>query len=174
MIPLMDALRREANVLFDASGFPHGKPFLRRTPEDAYLFVSDAPQRLSDSEQIKARLVEAGLFAAGTDKLWHLDAPFSWYAQLYSMLPPTPPQPKKDVHLPVWHVCSTLYKHPAPIETQPLDIVRRTLKAMEAGERAVLDLAQSLPPTLAVLMRQKMPLPVLAGGLLALWLNEHT
>ncbi len=174
MIPLLYALRREANALFDAEGFPNGKPFARRAAQDAYLLVSDAPQRLLNPERAKAALEHAGLLAAVGDKLWYLDAPFSWYAQLANALPQAAPQrPEKDAHLPLWHLCRTLFAHPAPVETQPLDTVRKVLKAMETGEKAILDLNLCLPPHLAALLREKKPLPTLAGGLIALWLNEQ-
>lgn len=174
MIPFLYALRREANALFDAEGFPNGKPFLRRAAEDTWLLVSDAPQRLLKPERAKAALEHAGLLFAGEDKLWYLDAPFAWYAQLAKALPQAAPQrPEKDAYLPAWHLCRTLLQHPAPIEMQPLTTVRKVLKAMEAGEKAILDLSLSLPPYLAALLREKKPLPALAGGLLAFWLNEQ-
>jgi len=174
MIPIIYALRREANARFDAEGFPNGRPFLRRAAQDAHLLVTDAPQRLKDPHRVKNALKAAGLLAAEGDKLWHLDAPFSWYTKLAQMIPQVAqPMPSSDVLLPLFHLCRMLLHHPAPIDAQPLCMVRKTIKAMEAGEIAMLELAHSLPPQLAVLLREKKPLPSLAGGLIAMWLKEH-
>ena len=175
MIPILTALRREANALMNAEGFSNGRPFLRRAALDAYLLVTDAPLRLTDPDQIKTALTGAGLLAADGDKLWHLDAPSSWYAEAYQTLAKTVPQiPDDDALLPLYHLCRVLLKHPSPINEQPLFMVRTTIKAMEAGEKAMLALSYNLPLQLAVLMRKKMALPSLAGRLISLWLNEHS
>ena len=174
MIPIIQALRREANAHFDAEGFPNGRPFLRRAAEETYLLVTDAPQRLKDPNRAKAALINAGLFAAGGDKLWYLDAPLAWYAALPPSLAQSAPIiPNDDALLPLFHLCRMLLKHPAPVDAQPLPMVRTTIKAMEAGEKAMLALSNSLPPQLAVLLREKKALPTLAGLLIAMWLNEH-
>ena len=174
MIPIIYALRREANARFDAEGFPNGRPFLRRAAQDAHLLVTDAPQRLKDPHRVKNALKAAGLLAAEGDKLWYLDAPLAWYAALHKSLSQAAPSiPEDDALLPLFHLCHMLCKHPAPIDVQPLHMIRKTIKAMEAGEKAMLELSNSLPPQLALHLREKKALPSMAGGLIAMWLNEH-
>ena len=173
MITLLDGLRKEANALFKKAGVPMRPPFLRRAENDDFLLCSDAPRRLSDPARGALLFQEAGLILYETGSLWFLDIPAARYVQLDETLQKEPPgRPSNEKYLDVWALCRMLMEHPCPIVHQPLWAVRQTVKAIEAGEAAVLSLAEKLPPRLAELMRKKEPLPFLAGKLLALWLNE--
>ncbi len=173
MTTLLDGLRREANALFEKAGFPARPPFLRRAENDDFLLCSDVPRRLSNPAYGEQLFREAGLILLETDSLWFLDMPAVRYAQLDETLPGEPPgRPLDDKYLNVWALCRMLYEHPCPISRQPLWAARQTMKAIEAGGAQALSLAERLPSRLAELMRQKEPLPALAGKLLAQWLME--
>ena len=173
MTDLMHDLRREVNGLFEKAGLPDRKPFLRRAQSDDSLLCSDAPRRLCDPTCAAQLFHKAGLFILERDGLWFFDARMLDYGRLDASLPlAIPPTPDKEKYLDIWSVCRVLLSHPAEVSNQPLWAVRRTLKAMEAGEANVLSLAESLPPLLSELLRKKEPLPTLAGKLLARWLNQ--
>lgn len=173
MIGLLSGLRKEANALFEKAGAPARPPFLRRAENDDFLLCSDAPRRLSNPAICAQLFREAGLVLYETGNLWFLDVPAARYEQLDALLPKEPPRPPlNDQLLGVWALCRMLYEHPCSPEGQPLWAVRQTVKAMEAGGGEVLSLAEKLPPRLAESLRKKEPLPMLAGKLLAQWLNE--
>lgn len=173
MINLIHNLRREANDLFEKVGFPNHPPFLRRAQSDDFLLCSDAPRRLSEATHAAQLFLKAGLTLAERDGLWFLDARKADYGRLDASLPMDMPQrPTDEKYLDLWSLCRMLCEHPSDASCQPLWAVRRTVKAMEAGEASVLSLAEDLPPYLAELLRKKEPLPSLAGKLLAQWLKQ--
>jgi hypothetical protein len=173
MTNLMHDLRSEISGLFEKSGFQNRPPFLRRAKSDDFLLCSDAPRRLFQSAYAAELIREAGLPLTEKDDLWFLDARAGDYGQLDSFLSADRPEkPPKEKYMDIWALCRMLNEHPAHIGFQPIWAVRRTLKAIEAGEAQVLSLSKSLPPQLAELLRKKESMPSLAGKLLAQWLNE--
>ena len=173
MTDLMHNLRMEAIGLFEKSGFQDRLPFLRRADSDDYLLCSDAPRRLPHPACVKRLFHEAGLPITEKDGLWFLDSRAGDYEKLDSALPEDMPENlPEEKYMDIWALCHMLSGHASIAACQPLWAVRRTLKAIEAGDKQVLSLSESLPPRLAVLLRQKEPLPSLAGKLLAIWLRE--
>jgi hypothetical protein len=173
MMDLMHNLRREIGGLFEKSGFQKHPPFLRRAKSDDFLLCSDAPRRLLQPACTADLFREAGLPLTENDGLWFLDARDGDYKKLDSYLSADRPEkPQKEKYIDIWALCRMLNEHPGDIACQPLWAVRRSLKAIEAGEAQVLSLSESLPPHVAELLRKKEPLPYLAGKLLAQWLGE--
>lgn len=171
--PLL-GIRHEIQAIFEKAGYTNRPPFLKRAPEEEYLFVSDAPRRLPDIKAARALFDQNGFTLSEKEGLWFLDAPLAYYEQLALSLPSAPPkQPREDKFLDVWALACLLLKHPGPVAFQPLGPSRQVLKAIEAGPAAVMGLVKTLPPVAAVLLRQKEPLPALAGGLLAEWVAER-
>lgn len=173
MIDLIHNLRRDANALFEVAGFAVRPPFLRRAVNDDFLLCSDAPRRLIDTQHAAVLFYQAGLILSEKDGLWFLDVPIAEYRLFDASLPMAiPKRPQEEKYLGTWALCRMLFEHPCPVDRQPLWAVRRTIKAIEAGEAQVLSMAESLPPRLAELLRQKETLPYSAGKLLAQWLME--
>ncbi len=173
MTDLMHDLRMEAAGLFDISGFQNRPPFLRRAESDDYLLCSDAPRRLPHPACAAQLFLKAGLPLTEKDDLWFLDARAGDYAKLDSSLPEDMPEKlPEEKYMDIWALCRMLSEHQNNAACQPLWAVRQALKALEAGDKQVLALSNSLPPRLAVLLRNKEPLPSLAGKLLAQWLSE--
>jgi hypothetical protein len=173
MIHLMHDLRREINALFEESGVQNRPPFLHRADSDNFLLCSDAPRRLSRAADAAELIDKAGFPLTEKDGLWFLDARVGDYLRLDSALPmDLPKKPAEERYLDIWALCRMLSGHLSDAACQPLWAVRRTLKAIEAGDRQVLSLSDSLPASLAVLLRNKEPLPSLTGKLLSWWLIE--
>ncbi len=174
MITLIQHLRHDSNALFERAGFPGCPPFLRRADDDDFLLCSDAPRRLIDPLHAALLFKKAGLTLMERDGLWFLDARACDYGQLdASLTMDMPSMPTAEKYLGLWALVRMLHEHPSPVSCQPKWAVRRTVKTIEAGEKAILSLANSLPPHLAELLRRKEPLPYLSGKLLAHWLNGH-
>jgi hypothetical protein len=175
MTNLMRNLRTETTALFEKSGIQNRHPFLRRAANDDYLLCSDAPRRLLYPANAAKLFQEAGLPFAEKGGLWFMDARAEDYIQLDSAMPANRiEKPLEDKYIDIWALCRMLSGHTSNAACQPLWAVRRTLKAIEAGEAQVLFLSESLPPRLAVMLRKKEPLPSLAGKLLIQWLSEKT
>ena len=173
MINLMLKMRREINGLFEKTGFQTSPPFLRRAKGNDYLLCSDAPRRLPQPAYTAELIHMAGFSFTEKDGLWYLDARPDDYNGLYASLPADmPDRPTDETYIHVWALCRMLSEHICDAACQPLWAVRRTLKAIEAGEEQVLSLSSSLPPQMSVMLRKKEPLPSLAGKLLAQWLYE--
>ncbi len=173
MTDLMHDLRMEAIGLFEKSGFQNRPPFLRRAESDDFLLCSDAPRRLPHPACAAQLFHEAGLPLTEKDGLWFLDARAGDYRKLDFSLPENMPEKlPEEKYMDIWALSRMLGGHQNNAACQPLWAVRRTLKAIEAGDKQVLSLSNSLPPRLAVLLRQKEPLPSLAGKLLNKWLSE--
>jgi hypothetical protein len=173
MTDLMHDLRTEAAGLFEKSGYKSRPPFLRRAESDEYLLCSDAPRRLPHPANAAGLFHEAGLPLTEKDGLWFLDARLEDYLQLDSALSmDMPGKPLEEKYLDIWALCRMLNTYQNNAACQPLWAVRRTLKAIEAGEANVLSLAETLPPMFAELLRKKEPLPILAGKLMSQWLKE--
>jgi hypothetical protein len=171
--PLL-GIRSEIQAIFEKAGYVNRPAFLKRAPEEDHLFVSDAPRRLPDKAAAWALFEQNGFSLTEKEGLWFLDAPIAYYERLAVSLPTVPPkQPREERFLDVWALACLLLKHPGPVADQPLGPSRQVLKAIETGPGAVLGLVKTLPPTVAVLLRQKAPLPALAGGLLAKWVAER-
>lgn len=169
----MHDLRLEIRAAFQAGGCAGHPPFLRRSQGEDSLLCTDAPRRLPHPEAVLKLLLGKGLILAEENGLWFLDVPLRHYEVLSRELPVTPPpMPEDQALMDIWALCGLLLAHPCPVSSQPLEPVRLTLKAIEAGSGQAEALARDLPPRLAVMLRQKSPLPALAGSLLAEWLLQ--
>lgn len=173
MIDLMHQKRLEINGLFEKTGLQTSLPFLRRAESDDFLLCSDAPRRLLKPAYTAELIHKAGFPLLEKDGLWFMDARADDYIRLDASLPADMPDlPADETYIHVWALCRMLGEHICDAACQPLRAVRRTLKAIEAGEAKVLSLSISLPPQMSMMLRKKEPLPSLAGKLLAQWLKE--
>ena len=143
--------RREVRALI-----PRG--FLRRDQGDG-LLISDYP-RFAGADEITARLVRAGYRVELRDGLAHVDGGADRYVRLIreSACPQAPP---REDTLALGALARRLARENVPPEEQPLAPLRLTLKYLDAGD---LDgLYRALALAIALLQREKRPLPAAAG-----------
>lgn len=164
MILLKD-LRGEVRQKLDAPCM------LRVCREDDCLFVTDAPKRLSDSADATRTALEAGGWdVRPVGGLWRLDlGEDRWRSFIRSVPREEGPDPM-EAPIPLYSLAKRLTKAPVPAEDQPLLPLRVLFKAMDSGKaEAVL---RFFPPYLAVLLREKKPMPEAAGWMFY-WAMNH-
>lgn len=170
----MDSLKAAQAELYEMLK-SFGAPCLLRTcsTSDA-LWVCDLPRRLADAEGAKQSLADLGVrCTADEDSLWRLDWTLDKYRELADELPiAAPPLPKAVELHEAYALCRLLLRHPAPIEAQPLAAVREALKLPQQPPTRRQRIISSLMDDCAVSLREHKPLPTMAGGILANWIQE--
>ena len=164
MIQLKD-LRGEVRQKLD------GPCMLRVGREDDCLFVTDAPKRLSDAADAARDALQAvGWDVRPVGGLWRLDlGEDRWRSFIRSVPREKEPDPMA-ASLQLYSLAKRLTKAPVPAEDQPLLPLRVLLKALDSGKaEAVLCF---FPPYLAVLLREKKPMPEAAGWMLTWAMNR--
>ncbi len=144
---------------------------LRVGREDDCLFVTDAPKRLSDAADAARDALEAeGWDVRVLGGLWRLDLRAErWHRFIRSVPREEGPDPMA-ASLQLYSLAKRLTKAPVPAEDQPLLPLRVLLKALDSGRKeAVL---RFFPPYLAVLLREKKPMPEAAGWMLYWAMNR--
>lgn len=162
MSPL-DAWRREVRALL-----PRG--FLRRAQESDALFVSDLPRHTEDTESVLTALAGVGFRAGERNGLLYIDGTEEKYRALAERFPPCPPPGFVGQNAYLYYLALRLLRHPVPPEEQPPELLRLTLKMLDAGDES--GLARELPPLLAACQRKKTPLPTAAGQMILDYLSS--
>ncbi|MBE5781861.1 MAG: hypothetical protein E7329_00935 [Clostridiales bacterium] len=141
--------------------------FLRRDQGEEGLLISDFPRHLADAEE---KIRRAGFTVAISGGMARIDATEDTYRVLMEGLPmPRAFSPREeDAYL--YFLALRLIKADTPIPHQPLAPIRLTLKCLDGGEWDTL--ARKLPPMIALLQRQHMPLPSAAGKMILAALEE--
>lgn len=162
------------SVLFEALSASVGRCFVRVCADDGALWVSDAPRLGAALSPLEAQLKKQGVVVLpdASKNLWRLDwTPEAWLNRLEILPHQPPPLPVEAELHPAYALCRLLLMHPAPLEDQPMEMVRRVLK-LTAKEKALKRAAPALQGLCAQRLRRGEPLPSAAGGILAGWLAE--
>lgn len=147
--------------------------FLRICKSGDAIWVSDFPRRARSPSYAEEKLHALGLCCAlhPETRLWYIDLSPALYEALEQTLPTLAPAFPEDESLyPAYSLCRLLLAHPCSLHQQPMELVRAILKWTLRPEQCAL--SKMLFETCALLLRQKRPLPHLAGRLLAHWLNQ--
>lgn len=149
--PLRDALRACLGP----------RVLLRRDQTMRALFLCDAPRRLPDAANRRARLEAAGFAVTEENGLWRVDlSPARQIAFLAACAPGSLP---RDIAL--RSLCrSLLAPGDTPPERQPWPPVRQTLLCLDAGDTP--RLLRELRAAAAVCKRRHTPLPTAAAYLI--------
>lgn len=151
--PLRDSLRQVLGV----------PCFIRRSRRPDALLVTDAPRNAPDGRTAE-RIEATGDWIALPERgLLHLEpSPALWKAIAEAAPRCGERRPEAYPAYPFLASCALrLAMASTPPEAQPADVLRLTLKRLEAGEYARLQ--EELPPLVAVLQRNRAPLPEAAG-----------
>ncbi len=164
MILLKD-LRGEVRQKLD------GPCMLRVGREDDCLFVTDAPKRLSDAaDAARAELQAGGWDVRPVRGLWRLDLREDRWRSFIRSVPREEGPDPMEAPLQLYSLAKRLTKAPVSAENQPLLPLRVLLKAMDSGKaEAVL---RFFPSYLAVLLREKRPMPEAAGWIINWAMNR--
>ncbi len=172
----LGALQQSAYACLAESDAPC---FLRRSQDDAFLFVTDLPRHVEEArwQPLLPQLARAGFLCRPDPSrgLLNLDAELAAYEALLASLPLAPPPfPPSDALHAAYALCRLLLLHPAPLAHQPLGPLRHLLKQWAGGSPAlVLRAVFPLREAAAGLLREKQPLPHAAGQLLSAWLAQR-
>lgn len=150
-----DRLKAELRALL-----PMG--FLRRAREDQWLFVSDYPRFSNDDAM--PRLAKNGWRAVRAGDTLFLDLSDARYIRLAASLPPVKPIQLTEDNLPRYALVKWLSGQTAPPACQPVVPIRLTIKYLGTHEEG--RLLERLPPLLAALKREGLPLPTAVASLM--------
>ncbi|MBE5787424.1 MAG: hypothetical protein E7324_07790 [Clostridiales bacterium] len=144
--------------------------FLRRDQGDG-LFVSDFPRHCPEME-IENSLKQAGYAVEIRDGLAFIDGNLEKYRAMTAGISFGNVQPE-DKNLYLFSLAWDVAKRDVPLERQPMDLLRLTLKCLDQGDEDAL--IRLLPPRLALLQRQGLPLPSDAGRMILfhLWKGDR-
>ena len=107
------------------------------------------------------------IYQGGSHRLdWTAEA---WRSRLEGLPAQPPPLPANEELHPAYALCRLLLMHPAPLERQPMEMVRRVLK-LTAQDGALKRAIPALHGLCAQRLRRGEALPSAAGGILAAWL----
>ncbi|MEG1968014.1 MAG: hypothetical protein RR142_10110 [Clostridia bacterium] len=151
-------------------------PFFLHVCKDAdALWVSDFPRKEQKPEKTLEALACMHIQCHFHEHscLWYMDWTLDGYAQAMQGLPTVPPALPKEgaLHL-VYAFCRLLLAHPAPLEAEPLEILREVLKLVHRPQNALLQAIPALHEACAQRLRVQKSLPYSAGRVLAQWLLE--
>lgn len=148
-----------------------GPCMLRVGREDDCLFVTDAPKRLSDSaDAARTALEEEDWDVRAIGGLWRLDLRKERWRRFIRSVPRENGPDPLEASLPLYSLAKRLTKAPVPAEDQPLLPLRVLLKAMDSGKADAV--TRFFPSYLAVLLREKKPMPEAAGWILYWAMNR--
>lgn len=150
----LDAWRREIRPLI-----PRG--FLRRD-QGSGLFISDFP-RFGGADETEAALCALGYRVERDGQLARIDGDFQKYQALAASLADGEFVPA-DTDFPLYALGQRLARHGTPLENQPMEWIRFTMKCLDAGNDE--EILRQLPAGTALLQRLHQPLPALAGALI--------
>ena len=135
--------------------------FLRRDQGEG-LLISDFPR--FHVPGVEEALNRAGFCVCCQEGMARIDGTLEKYRELAESLLMEEIAISADNTLPLWALGKRLARHAAPLEQQPMDEIRLTLKCLDAGDTEAL--LRLLPARIALLQRRKAPLPALAGQLI--------
>lgn len=167
----MDSLQASQAALFKAlteSGASGCLLKVCAAPEA--LWVCDLPRRGGDTPRTHSILSahQVIVLPESQNGLWLLDWSPERYQGLAARLPRCAPAfPNSDALHPAYALCRLLLSHPFPLESQPLGPSREVMKLEGRPPEQWNARLPRLHGQCAALLRQKAPLPTLAGGLLA-------
>lgn len=143
--------------------------FLRRDQGEG-LYVSDFP-RFPGKEKVEKALMEAGFSLSIQGNAARIDGSREKYISLLRSLPEPCEISLTEENFALHQLGKRLAKQSVPLEAQPLSPILITLKALDEGNLPAL--LSLLPPILALLQREKKPLPAAAGKLILLALAHQ-
>jgi len=135
--------------------------FLRRDQGEG-LLISDFP-RFPNAEEVLAALRRMNFETDIFHGMALIDGTIEKYGQLQGCLRPLS-SPADDESLPLYALGKKLMMKEAPLEYQPMELIRFTLKCLDAKDDEAL--LRLLPPQIALLQRQHLFLPSMAGTLI--------
>ena len=154
-----------------------GRAFLRLYGPDTFVYVSDAPRRVTpdDLARIRVSMREKGFETqTGESGLLLIDLQPSRWERLLSAFPHavTPPFPNDDRLLRPYALLRLLQLHPAAWEDQPMELIRAAVKHL-GRKNGFAVLAPRLLEQCAQRLRRKEPLPSALADVLAYWISEQ-
>lgn len=162
MNPLGD-FRGQIQALYLQTGKNDARlPFFRRSKDDQFLLVTDAPRQADTWPAFYQALQDAGYPLGVKNRLAYIDA----LPGFYNVTPvPLPPCPNESL-APAWWLCRIAAGTSPSLDITP---VRKLLKAMEEGEQQVLMFCQAYPAALALALRIGQATPRALTGFLSSW-----
>lgn len=163
---MVDLSTRQQQLWQLFCGHGNVQPMLRLSRTDDCFWICDLPRRISDTAQTKTVLEAAGFSVTqgGKDRLWHIDLLQS--DELFAPPEQKLPMPRKDSLHTLYALCRLLLAHPAPMEHQPMPLVRALMKlSVLEGEERIKHTAK-LHAICAERLNRRLPLPYAACGLL--------
>jgi hypothetical protein len=154
-----------------------GRAFLRLYGPDTFVFVSDAPRRVTAEElaQIRHSMREKGFDTQESESgLLLIDLQSSRWDGLLNAFPRAGklPLPKDDRLAQLFALHRLLRLHPSAFQNQPMEPVRAVMK--QFGRKDGLPaLAPRLLEQCAQRLRRNEPLPSALADVLAYWLLEQ-
>ena len=150
----LDSWRGEIRPLI-----PRG--FLRRD-QGSGLLISDFP-RFFPGQDVENALRARGFHVERMDQLARIDGSMEKYRQLANQLQYEALAPDQG-EWPLYALGLRLEKRKVPLEAQPMEWIRFTMKCLDAHQEG--EIMRLLPPGIALLQRLHRPLPSLAGALI--------
>ena len=147
---------------------PYGRCFVRLCDKDDALWVTNLPRMTPDAHGAEAALQALDCRCREENGLWYIDwTADRWRRELEGLPQTAPPWPERDELLPVYALCRLWLAHPAPLESQPMDVLRavRKLTWQSPAQKAA-----ALHEAAAARLRSRQPMAYGAGQMLAQWL----
>lgn len=169
MIDIAAAQKELYQELCQDSG---GKCFVRICSDDSALWISDLPRLGIALPALQERFARQGLAVLpdASRALCRLDwTAEAWQSRLEGLPSQPPPLPANAELHPAYALCRLLLMHPAPLERQPMEMVRRVLK-LTVRDGALKRAIPALHSLCAQRLRRGEALSSAAGGILAAWL----
>lgn len=138
--------------------------FLRRDMNMDYLFVSNYPRLVSDSDYVTEQLEEHGFHIVKQNGLAHLDGTAEKYHLLMKSFPEKFENNDSSENY-LAALANKLFRHESALTEQPLSLIRLTLRCEEQNDAVTL--CRLLPPSIAELQRKHQSLPSCIAGILA-------
>ena len=147
--------------------------FLRDARDDGALWVCDLPRMGGVLRGPLKALASLGIRCEWDERarLWRLDYTIERYQTMLAPLPMSPPKlPQNEALHDAYALCALLLCHPAPLNDQPMETIRRVLKA---GRHGMARVAREVSAQTALRLRQRLAPAHAAGRLLSLWLADE-
>lgn len=139
---------------------------LRICRTDDCYWVCDLVRHTADVEKVRSALLEAGfVITDDASALWKID--LSAEDELYQLPAGELKLPQKEQLHALYALWRLLRSHPAPIDLQPMPMLRSVMKLTLLAEKERTGHVQRLHAACAALLNRRQPLPYSACGLLA-------
>ena len=150
---------------------PYGRCFVRLCDKGGALWVTNLPRTGAGLRPAAAALQALDCRWREENGLWYIDWTASrWQRELEGLPQTAPPWPGRDELLPVYALCRLWLAHPAPLDSQPMDVLRAVRKLTWQSPSMLPQKAPVLHEAAAARLRSRLPMACGAGQMLAQWL----